>query len=101
MLAYARALGVTYYAQNYASIIRQPLIMCSLTVIIVVVLTDQVLQRDSTTQAHNTHFVYPALFTFAMLLATILESNVYIKPIGRLHVGVVNKTCGKRVAKLH
>ena len=25
MLAYARALGVTYYAQNYASIIRQPL----------------------------------------------------------------------------
>ena len=26
MLAYARALGVTYYAQNYASIIRQPLL---------------------------------------------------------------------------
>ena len=25
MLAYARAPGVTYYAQNYASIIRQPL----------------------------------------------------------------------------
>ena len=26
MLAYAQALGVTYYAQNYASIIRQPLL---------------------------------------------------------------------------
>ena len=26
MLAYARALGVTYYAQNYAGIIRQPLL---------------------------------------------------------------------------
>ena len=26
MLAYARALGVTYYAQNNASIIRQPLV---------------------------------------------------------------------------
>ena len=27
MLAYARAFGVTYYTQNYASIIRQPLLV--------------------------------------------------------------------------
>ena len=27
MLAYARALGVTYYVQNYASIIRQPVLV--------------------------------------------------------------------------
>ena len=33
MLAYARALGVTYYAQNYASIIRQPLTLMYMAII--------------------------------------------------------------------